>query len=212
MLEMQACKNGQDVEIWGSFEGLTKVYAIIGRFWSDDTVKTDQVVYENRDKTISAFAYEIRKAFSGNRFKKKNETGVELFGCKLSWIHVLFALSALRYNMRLKQTRKLDIALFIELEHWLEEAMVNYDREGHLMLKGFIDGGIYAGNPYLYQYMRGMDLEFKNHGTGKKAFRNLPVLLRRGVYGTRDYMEYEVYLETQAKKHGCKVFDMEFND
>lgn len=212
MIHMNACKNGKEVEIWGSFESLNRLYNMIGSFWNDDSIKVDTDTYESRDKTINDFSYEIRKTFSGDRLRKNNSRDPEYFGCRLSWVNILFSLSALRYNMRSKETTKLDIAVFLELEYWLEESMKDFDKEGFSMLCAYIDGGIYAGNPYLYQYMRSIDIEAKKSAKGKKALRLLPQLLRRAVYGTTEYEAYEMYLKSEAKRHDCNISDLDFND
>lgn len=212
MIQMFPAKNGLEVEIWGSSEGLTRLYTTISKFWGGESLYGDPESYESRNNVINGFSYSIRKAISGELLNNKKSFKVEYYGCRISWVHALFVLNALRYNMRPKQSSKLDIAVFLELEHWLEESMKDFDKEGFLKLLAYIDGGIYAGNPYLYQYMRSIEIEAKKSTKGKKALRLLPKLLRRAVYGSTEYEAYEIYLKSEAKRHDCNISDLDFND
>lgn len=208
-------KRGLGVELWGTYDDLKTLYAVIGRFWNQEEF-LNNTGFDNRDKLISGFSYEIRKAYDGDRLKQHYSRfsleQIPHFGVKLSWVHVLFSISALRYNMKYYQTDKLDVSVFLQLEYWIEKSMGDFDTEVAKKLMPFLNGGLYSGNPALYQYMRRINLEYAMLGGGKKAFKQLPALMMRGVLNTPEYTEYMNDLEADAKRLGGKVSDLEIID
>jgi hypothetical protein len=208
-------KKGLGVELWGSFEDLQNVYSVIGKFWNDENRLTDKG-FESRDKLLSGFSYELRKAHEGRRLKRDQShfsfEKAEHLGCQISWVHFIFSLSALRYNMRFYESNKFDIATILQLEFWLEKAMKAYDEVGAKKLVGFVDDGIYAGNDNIYLFMRGINLDYFKLGGGKRSFRKLPELLKRGIFYSDDYKDYTDFLEKEAKRLKCKVADLELSD
>jgi hypothetical protein len=102
--------------------------------------------------------------------------------------------------------------MLLQVEYWLEKAMKVYDPTGARKLAGFIDGGIYEANEYIYHYMRSINMDYVMLGGGKKAFRQLSGLLKKGVFYTDEYNAYRTFLEKEAKRLGCNVNDMEIDD
>jgi hypothetical protein len=203
------------VELWGTYDDLSNLYEVVGKFWNDEN-NFDKKGFENRDKLLSSFSYEIRKAKESSRLKKttshfSSETQ-EHFGCQLSWVHFLFSLTALKSNMRYQETNKFDISLILLIEFWLEKAMRTFDEVGATNLVGFIEDGLFGANPYIYQYMRCINLDYYLLGGGKPAFRKLPDLLRKGVFYSYEYKAYEKYLQEEAKRLNCGITDLEIND
>jgi len=214
MIYAKCTKRGVGLELWGTYDDLNLLYDVIGNFWNEE-LKTRVKGFENRDKLISGFSYEIRHAFQGDRLQSKfnhltNQSG-EYYGCKLSWVHVIFSLAALKYNMRFNATSKLDASIFLQIEYWIEKCLLNFDSSGAELIP-FIDDAIYSANEYLYQYMRSINAEYFILGGGILAFKKLPQLLRKSVFGTPEYIEYLEYLKSVAKKFDCKIEDLEIND
>ncbi|WP_291858561.1 hypothetical protein [Marinilabilia sp.] len=215
MLHITPTPRGIGVKLWGAHEDLNSFYEVIGKYWGEERNLT-MTGSENRDKLISSFSYEVRKAFEGQRLKKKIDHSeideVQYFGAEISWIHFLFFLAALKFNMRYSETTKFDIAMLLQVEYWLEKAMKDFDEIGARKLIGFIDGGIYEANEYIYHYMRKINMDFVMQGGGKKAFRELPELLEKAVFFTDEYEAYQTFLENEAKRLGCTVNDLEIDD
>lgn len=215
MIYIIPTKGGLGVEIWGTYNDLNNFYKTIGKFWNDES-KTNQKGFDNRDTLISGFSYEIRKAKDGHRLKRDSgHFSLEEqthFGAQISWVHFLFSLTALKFNMIYMETNKFDISQILLIEFWLEEAMYSYDEIGAKNLTGFIEDGLYGGNNYIYQSMRSINLDFFLLGGGKRAFRKLPMLLKRGVYFTEEYREYQKFLESEALKFNCDISDLELSD
>ena len=90
--------------------------------------------------------------------------------------------------------------------------MNEFDETGAKKLVGFIDDGLYGANYAIYQYMRSINLDYFQLGGGKRAFRKLPELLKRGIFFTDEYKEYQEFLEREAKQLNCDVSDMEIDD
>jgi hypothetical protein len=215
MIYILPTKHGIGVELWGTYEDFKTLHEVISKFWNDENsmkIKGD----ENRDKLISGFSYEIRKAYEGNRLKRKSShyssDKIEYFGTQISWVHFLFSLAAIKYNMRYREINKFDISLILLIEFWLEKAMNNYDNIGARYLTGFIEDGIYGANEYIYHYMRSINFDYFLLGGGKKVFRKLPDMLRRGIFFTDEYKAYRSLLEEDAKKLNCTIDEMDLDD
>lgn len=215
MIYIIPTKGGFGVEIWGTYEDLNDFYMFIGKFWNHED-RLNIKGFENRDSLISGFSYEIRKAKDGNRlirnfshFSLEEHT---YYGVKISWVHLLFTLTSIKFNMRYSETDKYDISQILLIEYLTEKAMISYDQVGAKLLIGFIEDGLYGGNEYIYLFMRSINLDFFILGGGKKAFRKLPNLLIKGVYYTAEYTEYLKFLENEAIRLNCKISELEIND
>lgn len=208
-------KRGFGIELWGTYDDLNILYETINKFWNQERF-FNIAGFENRDQLISGFSYEIRKSFEGGRLQRQYShfslERIDHYGVKLSWVHVLFSMAALRFNMKYFQSDKLDVSLFLKLEYWIEKSMDDFDTEVAKNLKPFLNGSLYSGNHALYQYMRKINLEYAMLGGGKKAFKQLPNLLMRGVLNSPNYKEYMNILEANAKHLGIKISDLELDD
>lgn len=217
MIYMIPTKRGMGVEIWGTYGDLHVLYDIIGKFWNKEDINSINIkASANRDKAISAFSYDIRKAFQGSRLIRPGghfpyAEGKHL-GVQISWPHFLFSLTAIKFNMLYYPTDKQDIAQIMLLEYWLENAMFSYDTVGARQLSGFIEDGLHGANPHIYQYMRSITYEFFMLGGGKTAFRKLPQLLKKGIFFSEPYKAYEQHLRSEAKRLNCDSTDLELGD
>lgn len=102
--------------------------------------------------------------------------------------------------------------MFLQIEYWLEKSMNDFDEIGSRNLIGFIDDALDGANEYIYHYMRSINMDYILLGGGKRAFRKLPELLKRGIFFTHEYEDYKTFLEGEAKRLGCGVNDIEIND
>lgn len=214
MIYIVPTKKGFGVEIWGTYDDLSNLYEVLGKFWNDENGLAKGA--ENRDKLISGFSYEISKAKEGSRLKRKSShlslDKQEYFGTQISWVHFLFSLTAIKYNMRFYETNKFDISMILQIEFWLEKAMNSYDEIGAKNLIGFIDDGLYGANSNIYHFMRSINQEFFLFGGGKRAFRKIPDLLKRGIFFTNEYKEYDTFLKKEAERLNCDISEMDIND
>ena len=215
MLYILPTKNGLGIEIWGTYDDLNNFYNFIGKFWNDED-KLLQKGYENRNNLISGFSYEIRKAKDESRLQRSSGhfsyESQKHFGVKISWVHILFSLTSIKFNMRFYETNKFDISQLMNFEFWLEKSMNSYDEIGAKKLIGYIEDGLYGGNEHIYQYMRGLNYDFFQMGGGKRAFRKLPELLKRGIFYTDEYKDYLSFLTRESEKLKCPISELEIND
>ncbi|NOQ72987.1 MAG: hypothetical protein GQ574_13340 [Crocinitomix sp.] len=114
--------------------------------------------------------------------------------------------------MRFHETNKFDISIQLQLEFWLEKAMNQYDEVGARDLANFVNDALYGSNNLIYNYMRSINVDYISLGGGKRAFRTLPNLLKRGVYYTDEYKEYENFLKLESERLNCGGTNMEIND
>ena len=216
MIYLIPTKRGVGVEIWGTHGDFNILYEVIGTFWNDEN-HSGSPGFESRNQSISAFSYEIRKAKEGQRLKRETNhlypyEQVEYFGTQISWVHFLFSMAAIKYNMQFYETTKLDASTILQIEFWLEKAMNSFDEVGARALIPFINDGIHGANEYIYQYMRSINLEFFLLGGGKRAFRQLPQILRKGIFYSEQYNAFKAELEADAERLNCKVADLEIDD
>lgn len=208
-------KQGLGIELWGTFNDLKCLYEVIGKLWNNEDYENIKG-FQSRDSTINAFSYEIRKAYQEDRQKReRNHFTLETekyLGTKLSWVHILFSLSAIRFNMRFIEPNKFDLSMIMCLEFWLEKSMIQYDPEGAVRLIPFINAGIYAGNEYLYQYLRSINAQYFRLGGGKRVFRELPDLLNQAILFSKEYKNYLEFLILEAKGLNCEISHLETND
>lgn len=206
---------GVGVELWGSYDDLNSLYDMVCKFWIDED-KPKIKGAENRDKLISSFSYEIRKSYERARSTKKtgyyHDVDCKYYGTQFSWVHILFSLTAVKYNMGYTESTKRDISMILQLDYWLEKSMRDFDDVGARRLVDFIDNGLYGGNEYIYHYMRSINADFIKLGGGKRAFRKLPELLKKGAFFSDEYHAYKSFLEQEAKRLECNVNEMDIND
>ena len=215
MIYIIPTKRGLGAEIWGTYQDLSDFYDFIGKFWNDEQY-TEVKGFANRDMLISGFSYEIRKAKEASRQQRTTShyslEPIKHYGVKISWVHFLFSLTAIKFNMRYYEVNKLDISMMLQIEYWLKTAMQNYDEIGAKKLSGFIEDGLYDANEYIYHYMRNINTDYFLLWGGKKAFRMLPELLKCGVFFSDEYKDFQKQLEQDAKSLECDINDLELND
>lgn len=208
-------KKGLGIEIWGTRDDLEYLYDIISKFWGNESFFHFKG-YEDKNKLISSFSYEIRKASYGSRFERSHGhfsfEEIPYLGFEISWVHILFGISALRYNMKMVETTKQDVAMFLHLEYWIEHSMNSYDPIGAKKLLPFLEGGIYEGNEYLYLYMRNINASFFEMKGGKTSFRKLAELMKTSTLLSKEYENFLNFLKSEAKRYDCTIEDLELSD
>lgn len=216
MLYLIPTKKGIGVEIWGTYEDLDFLYDFIDRFWTVDGDYKNIPGEESRNIVISSFSYEIRKAKQGARLVRSEShlhpIKNQYLGCQITWVHLLFTLSCIKFNMQFDEVDKLERSHMLLLEYWIEESMKEYDPVGAKDLVLFTQNVLYGGNPYIYHYMRSIDIDYLLLGGGKRAFRKLAGLLEKGIIFTSEYEAFEKFLVREAKRLKCDISNLEIND
>lgn len=208
-------KKGLGIEIWGTRDDLEYLYEVISKYWNNESFFNVKG-YEDKNKLISSFSYEVRKSSYGNRLKRNHShysfEEIPYVGFKISWVQIIFSIVALRYNMKMVESNKAEIAIFLHLEYWVERAMENYDPAGAKKLLPFLDNAINSGNEYLYLYMRHINATFFEMKGGKFAFRKLADLMKVAIFLSDEFKDFFNFLNSEAKKHNCNIEDLELSD
>lgn len=215
MIYTKPTKRGLGIEIWGTYDDLHNFYWTLSQFWNQENYLNKRG-FSGRDDLLSSFFHEIRKAYEGHRLKV-NHSHFSLepntyYGVTISVVHFLFSLAALRYNTKYFHADKYALSIFMKLEYWLSDSMERFDSLGASKLQIYVDGAIDAGNELIYQYMRSINFEFFIKGGGKAQFRKLPDLMRRSVAVTKEYDQYKLFLESEAKRLDCGIHEIEIDD
>ncbi|MFD2742374.1 MULTISPECIES: DUF6904 family protein [Sphingobacterium] len=215
MIYLIHTKRGLGVEVWGTQDDLHDLYGTISQYFSNDKFY-DRKGFDSRDKIISSFSYELRKAYQKNRLTREagdySYEQVTHYGFQCSWIHFIFVIHALRYNMRFAVCSKYDLAQILKLEYWLERAMREYDASGSTNLIPFISSNLSDECEHFYMCMRSANAEYFMLKPGKSSFRKIPELLRIAVAGTPEYDYYRQQLIKDKNTHLCDIDDLELQD
>jgi len=211
---MTANRKGKTVGLWGTHDDLKCLHQTVSEFWNDPS-KSGNKGYESRNDVLANFSFLVRKAYERCRKKRKCShyyplDEQEYLGVEISWVQILFALSALKENISFQASDKFQTATILQLEYWLERAMHDYDDKGAKGLSTFISRRIYSANEYLFKYMEVIDAQWMNLKGGKKHFRELPNLLIQTIVLTDEYEQLKEWLEARAEQCGCRVEEMRF--
>ncbi|MFT4521291.1 MAG: hypothetical protein ACI8ZN_000220 [Bacteroidia bacterium] len=208
MLQAVPTKKGRGVEIWGSVEDLQHLYDLILKIWGSEDETQEEL---NRGKLISSFSYEVRKTAMEAR-EVKVENGKIFVGFISSWIHIIFSLSILRFCSRKVMLDISEQHTLSSIEDLIKTAMVDYDAKVGKELTLYIESRLDASNPYIYQYMRLINVKFMELMGGKSSFRQIPELLKTGCFGTWEYDFYLKNLQRDAKRMHCNINDLDCDD
>jgi hypothetical protein len=216
MLQAHPTKNGTGVAIFGDYADLTSLYDTV-----HDIAKTldeNDTKIKGQNQLLMNLAYEIRKAFSGDRLKDKikfkgHDNELLYYGFQCVWTDILIFLSALRQNAGYCQTDKLHQSNLYLLEYIIEKALFSYDAEGANNISQFIGQRINVSNQYVFIIYQALHIRFVTETLGKKRFRNIPLLLvDYFIEGRQEYMDLIRSFEVSAKMRNCEITDLEFDD
>ncbi|MEB2782157.1 hypothetical protein U3A58_17325 [Algoriphagus sp. C2-6-M1] len=209
MFYLNPTKRGVGVELWGTSADLRLMYQVFSDLWDlDDDKLTENI--------LSAFLYEVRHADQGDRLIRENSHfSIEReshFGCQISWVQLLYFIAFVNHKKSLHPRNKLLDAIIFQLEYWTEEALVEYDgKTGQLMLT-YVGKSLDGSNPHLYYFMRLANLKFFELKGGKRAFHQLPELMKEGVKGTVAFKTIRNRLILKAKELGCDPGELDLDE
>ena len=133
MLEFKLTRHHAGLVLWGDYAALDRVYEFVYR------VVNESPVIEEKDGFVLGLAYDLRKAFEGQRSKafRSNPDGsrCRIFGVEILWPVILAQVGMLRQAMGFMPTNNLDQSIMFELEHVVETALRSADpgRAGELL-------------------------------------------------------------------------------
>ncbi len=216
MLQVYPTKNGTGISIYGNYGELSLLYETIHHFAS--TLDENKNPQKAQHQLLMNFAYEVRKASSGQRLTDRFTFGGDsiehtLYGFQLVWTDILIFISVLRFNAGYFQCDKLHQAVMYSLEYAVEKSMFDYDPEGANQLKEFIGQRINVCSDYAFIIYQSLHIKFVTDRRGKKRFRNIPNLIAGHFSEWRqEYKELIKSFQKSANEQKCEITDLEFSD
>lgn len=213
MLQGYPTRNGTGITIYGDYNDLRTLYWMVIKISERPSLIAD----DPQSVTLMAFAYEVRKAYSGQRLKEElifdEDRKIEYLGFQYLWTDLLLILNVLRYQAGYVATNELDQANLYLHEHITKKALESYDPEGAVSLKDLIGQRIYINDPLLCQINEFVNIEYLKQKPTKKRFRSLH-LLKSNHFSpfSKEGKELRQFLEAKANEIKALVTEISFDD
>lgn len=120
MLSFKLTPHHTGFALWGDYATLHRLHAFVHE------VVAESSIIEDEESFVLGLAYDVRKAFEGQRSESYTDQGRDqcrTFGVEILWPVVLVQVAMLRHAMAFMQTSRLDQATMFELEHVVESAV-----------------------------------------------------------------------------------------
>lgn len=120
MLEFNLTRKHAGVEIWGDTWALRQVHELIHR------VNEESPLIENKEGLFLGLAYDIRKAYEGQRetaTRAHFEDTCPIYGVQILWPILIAQVGLLRESMAFIPTNRGEQAIVYELEYLIEVAV-----------------------------------------------------------------------------------------
>jgi len=121
MLEFKLTRHHAGLVLWGDYAALERAHEFVHR------VVNESLVIEEKDGFVLGLAYDLRKAFEGQRSKafRSDPDGARcrIYGFEILWPVILVQVGLLRQAMGFMPTNRLDQSIMFELEHVVESAI-----------------------------------------------------------------------------------------
>lgn len=209
-------KNGTGISIFGDYGDLNSLYSTVHEIANSLDENNDRL--KAQSQLLMNFAYEIRKAYSGQRLTDKltfsgDDKEMFYYGFQCVWTDILIFIFTLRHNAGYVQTDKLQQANLYMLEYVVEKALFQYDPEGANTIQHFIGQRISITNKYAFIIYQALHNKYVTDRPGKKRFRNIPQLLGDHFSEWRqDYKDLVASFSASAKQQNCEITDLEFDN
>lgn len=217
MILFIATPHGVGVRLWGTQDELQEFYETLERFWNPLEEASSPLEYQ-RDNILACFCYDVRHGLMGMRTVAQqhpvNNTPGEFFAVEITWTHILFYFSVLRYNMRTRPCTKMDVKTICLAEDALRDAISAYSKRYAEAIMPYLDGAVYCSNPHLMQYMENINykhLHWLQFSGPKEAFGYLASAMEGAVYNTYYYREILQNLKKSAKRLGCEISQLSYD-
>lgn len=211
MIFAEPTKYGSGIFIFGHESDLISLHETIHELADEDLIAHQLV------NLLLGLAYDIRKAFEGQREVRKIETvhhdnSIECFGVRILWPTFLLQIRLLRWVSGYQPTSKKQQSWLYLLESLTESAVIEYDPVvGKEVLECFEILGSFSED-YLVQFSWELTKEFTSYPNGKARFRKLPGLLRRMHSWSPEYRRFEELVLSAAAENSCSPHDMSADD
>jgi hypothetical protein len=173
---------------------------------------------------LYSLAYDVRHTFLGDRLVKCNGRFVNewhdelikrfedpnagfVVGVEFSWPQLFFALASLRECYRHGVCPAELLPVMLDIETNAKRLLKSLSSEHYDLIAPYVDGAIYAANPYLLHVMERVDKEY-NRSARRPSMKKLADMMRLSLYGTKEYYEFHQLLLRAAVEEHCDVADL----
>jgi hypothetical protein len=95
----------------------------------------------------------------------------------------------------------------VDIESKVRRLLKSVSNEYFDLIAPYIDGAIYAANPYLLHVMVRVDKEYER-SRRRPSMKKLADMMRRSLYDTKEYDEFHRLLLSAAAEEHCDVADL----
>jgi hypothetical protein len=121
MLEFKLTKRHAGLALWGDYAALHRAYEFVHR------AVAESPVIEDEEGFVLGLAYDLRKAFEGQRSKARRShadgDSCRIYGVEILWPVILVQAALLRQAMAFMPTTRLEQSVIYELEYVVESAL-----------------------------------------------------------------------------------------
>lgn len=212
MIFSRPTKYGAGITLYGDLHDFRNLHEAIHTLSEADILRAGLADF------VLGLAYEVRHAHQGDRevinlpanmMETENTT---YFGFKSIWPNFLYQLGLLRCSAGFLPTSKDIQANLYRLEACAQTALIAYDPFVGNRCVDWLSRFQLPPRKYLLDYVVNCSLQYVTVGKpGKARFKGLPQVLRMLSGYSKEYREYEEYMESVAKEKGCQpeeLFDL----
>jgi len=225
-LEFQNTKHKLGIQIWGDIDSFRELYELASECWIRDDCETTRAEECSYIGVILYFCYTIRHTFMGDRFVKLDGKPVKewsddmmrlfedeperfMVGVDFTWPHVLFIIASWWECIKRHECPVRVLPIMRQFTENIESLLQERSKTQYPSIEPYINGAIYAANPYLMHTMEHINVEYLfTSKFGKISLRSLADMMRRSAFGTWEYEDYLTTLKKHAKKLGCQIEDL----
>ncbi|WP_179412993.1 DUF6904 family protein [Mucilaginibacter sp. E4BP6] len=213
MLQIYPTKKGTGVQILGDYADLRTLYSTIHKL--AERLDPEGERTKGKSELLMALAYEIRKAYSGQRYDEvltlDGHFKVTYQGFNFLWSDLIIAFNVLRNEAGYLATEPLDQSCLYLLEAQLRNALTSFDAKDGLYLQEFIGKWINISHPYVYLISQAIALDYLRLNPGKGRFRKIADLFHNYFdENSKEYKDMLRGLENSAAEKECKILNLEF--
>ncbi len=207
MLIAKPTKYGAGVTIYGDYYDLRSLHETI-HFLIEGVPLT-----ENYADFVAGLAYDIRHAYEGQREEVKfgfDELDIVLYkGESILWPIVLPQVNLLRWAASFHSTTREHQSNIFRLEYILQTALEDFDEKIGKKCSDWLFASHMWTNDFQTSFFSEMSKKYIfSANTGKKRFRNLPIILKTLNPISNEYKEFSSYLYNSAKEKKCNVDEL----
>lgn len=211
MLKTFPTKRGTGISIFGLADDLQYMYNVIHLL--ANSLDEGDLQLKGRHQLLMNFAYEVRKAYQGQRLKKPfiQASGEEIiyYGFNIVWTDILIFQNVLRGQAGYMETTKRLQSVLYALEAGITDALNSYDPESAEEIIAFTENRFLVRGLYCFIIYQAVHIEFVLQPSGKRRFKKLPELL--GSYFSEYHDNHTQLIEslkTSAKQQNCEITDL----